>query len=406
VALAASSAVGSGMFIITVVLAAVTFSTPDAISVDPVNFKRDLLVYLVAVLLLTGVLMDSVIGIVQSVILALYYCLYLGYVFYTSKVEIGSASLPPAFDLASTKGGASDAKGTLAPVKKRREYHRGDGSASDELINWMKWQVDWDNMTPGQKYMAPFTVPVQLCMALTMPEVCEATITQSYALMLALCGPVFFLLSGGVLPLLGSVLPFNAGIYVLICCVIAAVGAFVAVPKEQGVTAAGGIPAVITFIQSVMWMHFAADQMVGLLEAAGRAFGMSDAFLGATLLAWGNCIGDFVTCLSVARAGQVGMAVAAVFAGPLFNLLGGMSIALLFENINVGVVEVVISNSTIILHAFIVITLAYIIFAVHTAKFELPKLMGAILLVMYGLFSITYTLTEVGWVFPGQWMSA
>ena len=38
-------------------------------------------------------------------------------------------------------------------------------------------------------------------------------------------------------------------------------------------------------------------------KTLGRMFGISDAILGLTVLAWGNSIGDFVSNLTVAKQG-------------------------------------------------------------------------------------------------------
>jgi len=61
--------------------------------------------------------------------------------------------------------------------------------------------------------------------------------------------------------------------------------------------------------------HLTAREGVAAALAAGKVAGISEEFLGATVLAWGNCVGDLMSCLAVARAGQAGMAVAACFAG-------------------------------------------------------------------------------------------
>jgi hypothetical protein len=44
------------------------------------------------------------------------------------------------------------------------------------------------------------------------------------------------------------------------------------------------------------------------IDALGKVAGISEEFLGATVLAWGNCVGDLMSNLAVARAGQAPMA--------------------------------------------------------------------------------------------------
>ena len=56
--------------------------------------------------------------------------------------------------------------------------------------------------------------------------------------------------------------------------------------------------------------------------------GINPSFLGLTLLAMGNSIGDLVADLAVSRLGFGELAITGCFAGPLFNILLGMGISL------------------------------------------------------------------------------
>jgi Ca2+/Na+ antiporter len=82
------------------------------------------------------------------------------------------------------------------------------------------------------------------------------------------------------------------------------------------------------FLTSVSWIIAIANEIVTLLVALGFALHVSAEILGLTVLAWGNSLGDFVADVSVARAGTPKMAIAACFAGPLFNLLLGLGMSL------------------------------------------------------------------------------
>lgn len=53
--------------------------------------------------------------------------------------------------------------------------------------------------------------------------------------------------------------------------------------------------------------------------------------LGLTFLAWGNSSGDLVTNLAVAKAGYPGMAIAGSYGGPLFNLLLGVGLPMVWN---------------------------------------------------------------------------
>ena len=57
------------------------------------------------------------------------------------------------------------------------------------------------------------------------------------------------------------------------------------------------------FFQSILWMNTTASELVSLLGAVGKVSGVSEALLGATVLAWGNSVGDFVSNTVVSREG-------------------------------------------------------------------------------------------------------
>ncbi len=76
--------------------------------------------------------------------------------------------------------------------------------------------------------------------------------------------------------------------------------------------------------------------MVNILETLGLTFNISTAFLGVTLLAWANSIGDVVSNVVLARQGFPRIAISACFGGPLFNLLLGFGIPFLIKTIQMN----------------------------------------------------------------------
>ena len=84
--------------------------------------------------------------------------------------------------------------------------------------------------------------------------------------------------------------------------------------------------AFLGFVISVGWIYLIANEIVSLLKAFGIFFGVSDAILGLTVLAWGNSIGDLVADIAIAKQGYPRMGFSACFGGPLFNLLLGIGL--------------------------------------------------------------------------------
>lgn len=66
--------------------------------------------------------------------------------------------------------------------------------------------------------------------------------------------------------------------------------------------------------------------------------------MGMTILAWGNSISDLVADVSMAKKGLANMAITACFAGPIFNILIGLSLGFLSLQKATGQEVIQISN--------------------------------------------------------------
>ena len=128
---------------------------------------------------------------------------------------------------------------------------------------------------------------------------------------------------------------------------------------------------------------------------AGLILGIPDAFLGLTVLAWGNSVADLVTDLGVARKESTAMAVAAIYAGPMLNLLLGLGIAFIIRDAEQSLlmppVTGVLLTSFIFLWSSLLLSLSVI--AWH--GFTCPKWYGYFLIVLNVLFSATVVVQAV-----------
>lgn len=73
----------------------------------------------------------------------------------------------------------------------------------------------------------------------------------------------------------------------------------------------------------------AAEELMFCLASLGTIAAIPGQFLGATVIAWGNSIGDFVANVALAKNGNAQIALAACFASPAFNLLIGLGLPML-----------------------------------------------------------------------------
>ncbi|GLD93044.1 hypothetical protein PINS_up001636 [Pythium insidiosum] len=92
----------------------------------------------------------------------------------------------------------------------------------------------------------------------------------------------------------------------------------------------------LAFVMSIVWIMNIADEVLAVLETLGSLFGISDSVLGVSVLAWGNSVGDLVSNTAIARDGFPTMAFAGCFAGPMFNLLVGLGLAVTIAIVSHG----------------------------------------------------------------------
>ncbi len=63
---------------------------------------------------------------------------------------------------------------------------------------------------------------------------------------------------------------------------------------------------------SIFWIYIIANELVSFLQSIGYILNVSRIILGATVLAWGNSIGDMVADVLMARQGLPQMGISEV----------------------------------------------------------------------------------------------
>jgi sodium/potassium/calcium exchanger 6 len=135
---------------------------------------------------------------------------------------------------------------------------------------------------------------------------------------------------------------------------------------------------------------------VATLGALGAVLGLKQAFLGATVLSWGNSLGDLVSDTTVARQGFPSMALAGVFAAPLFTLLCGLGGSFVFQTIARGPLSVKLDAPLYLLFVFLLLNLLHKCTVVpYCHSFTLSKKVGWMLIGFYACFFIVYTLNTI-----------
>mmetsp|Transcript_2193 Transcript_2193/g.2533 ORF Transcript_2193/g.2533 Transcript_2193/m.2533 type:complete len:220 (+) Transcript_2193:1359-2018(+) len=129
-----------------------------------------------------------------------------------------------------------------------------------------------------------------------------------------------------------SVPHFSFWIFQGIALIISIVICFTT-PLHHGPRRTMVIFSVFAFIMSIVWIYAIANILIDLIGVMGIIMGFKPAFLGITLLAWGNSVGDIMANMAFAKKGLAKMALIASFAAPLFDFLIGLGLSLVVKKI-------------------------------------------------------------------------
>lgn len=122
----------------------------------------------------------------------------------------------------------------------------------------------------------------------------------------------------------------------------------------------------------------------------GSATGIPESILGLTFLSWGSTCGDLMTTIAVAKAGYPGMAVAASYGGPVFNLLLGLGLPTLWNSIkDFPEVPLFVLDSATMLSVYLsVMILVGTLIAVALSGFRFPVKTPLVLVAAYIFYII------------------
>lgn len=288
----------------------------------------------------------------------------------------------------------------------RDEAESGDdhGTASTSDTDEARRPVVREIMNNLSHAFKKLKIPLITILRLTMPELGRSErLALREVIALPIVAPLFMLVATGILPGSMSLDAVCYGIAVSIFCSFILAHAW---PHIDGMRSIRAVLTTLAFFQSVLWMNTVASEVVSLLSAIGKVSGVSEALLGATVLAWGNSVGDFVSNTVVAYEGNPNMAIAACFAGPLMNLLVGTSFGLLLHISQYGpVTGYVMPNELVLLCGGLLFALGYaliIIPLVH--RWRIGKTAAYGMIAFYVLFSIIYALTSTHKIFAQPWI--
>lgn len=117
--------------------------------------------------------------------------------------------------------------------------------------------------------------------------------------------------------------------------------------------------------------------------------------IGGTILSWGETVPELVATFTLAKMGHSTMAIAGCFAGPVFNLMMGLGLPVLYQSIKQGALEMEVTNGIKLLVIQGVIILTVLVVAVPLVfNWRLHQQIGLALLGVYAIFQLFFVLVE------------
>lgn len=200
------------------------------------------------------------------------------------------------------------------------------------LYKTVKSEDPWKEMNWFQKIVyILIDLPFDFLRRITIPPSNDEQWDRRFAMVFPICSVIFFFLVSGMIdfteapPILFYIL---LGVGLLASIII-----YYTTKQQHAPQKMILLFAFFAFIMSIVWIWWVANILIDLLSLFGVVFNIKAAFLGITVLAWGNSVGDMMANSAVAKKGYARMAMTGCIAGPLFNLFFGLGVSLLKEAI-------------------------------------------------------------------------
>ncbi|XP_071788975.1 mitochondrial sodium/calcium exchanger protein-like [Asterias amurensis] len=386
--LAIGALFGAAVFITTVV--AGTISALKDFEIAQVSFLRDTIFLVGASYWTFYILYTGEIWTTEAIGFMLLYICYVCAVLIARQFEPVNVDQTPSHDEER-----SDEHAPLLGQKTRVEDNRCNQLRA-LLCDINPIDVEgWNSKGYIMRFFEIYKSPIKLLLQITIPLVRHDVDSWNRPLncFQVLIGPLWCTV---LTKSYGTVIVGGFCLWHLMLClgfILAAIVFFTSHPQEPPVYYIGF--AFLGFLTSVFWIFAIATEVVNILKMFGMVFDLSDAILGLTFLAWGNCIGDLVADIEMTKRGSPRMAISACFGGPLFNLLIGIGISCTIAAAkNRGVFYFRTDNLQLVLATGLVISLFTSMFFMIASGFRATKVYTVLLYILYTVFLLVALLTE------------
>ncbi|KAI4302709.1 hypothetical protein MLD38_038426 [Melastoma candidum] len=344
---------------------------------DAGSFIRDAGFYGIGAMFLFWVYLSGEIYLWQAIGFVGFYVFFVGLVFY---MDMGSANV-------ETKK-----VGNGGEMKELLSNDIENGTAKVELEGGKGWGRVKGTLC---QISGLWDVPISVILKLTIPQTSPADWNRYYASVnLIICPLALLYACNSFVPMDHAIVFLIPNTHVPLWFIVLLASSPLALLHffvEKEPPKSEQLPVTLAaFVMSVFWISTAAGELLNCLGALGNILELPPAFLGLTVLAWGNSVGDLVADVAVAKAGQPAMAMAGCFAGPMFNMLVGMGTALVIQTYDIFPEAYVLRFNISIVTAFVFLLLSLMgsLLVITWHRFRVPRYWGFCLVGLYAIFML------------------
>ncbi|CAE7938386.1 Slc8b1 [Symbiodinium sp. KB8] len=396
---------GAANFIAICVMAWIMLAQSGPTEVDGLPFLRDSIMCMLVTIFMVAVTWDNLITLTESISFFVLYVFYIALVllpgrlcFRTAHARAMNSEVELVFEPQmgtswENEEPTSPSQGSFLPLASESENEDPEG-------------FDAKLALPGLVYTRQSTVSLVLC-TLELPftlarSLCipSATWSRKERLLAAACpacGVLFMFLSYGGWEAFQASGQFPTWALALVAGLLASLAVLCA-SNPSHAPAWHLILLLWAVAAAVSWFNLLANECVAVLEAFGLNLGISSSVLGITVLAWGNCVGDLVADLSLAKQGRSKMAIAGVYGSPILSDLLGLGVALTSHVSQHGALESQLSKQNRIAAGSLVLGLLLSIAVFTLFRFRCPRGFAWVLLGHYTIFMALSIACELGYV--------
>lgn len=261
----------------------------------------------------------------------------------------------------------------------------------------VKSEDPWHELNWLQKIVyVLIDAPFDFLRRLTIPPANDEQWDRRFAVLFPICSIVFFFLVSGIIDFTEA--PPVLFYILLGIGLVASVAIFYTTKQQHAPRRTIIVFAFFAFLMALVWIWWVANVLIDMLSFFGILFDIKAAFLGITVLAWGNSVGDMMANSAVAKKGFARMAMTGCIAGPLFNLFFGLGVSLTKELIAGSEIHYTFENHNSIIPtvcgATLFVGLGFMFLSSILSKFYLHKWIGYVLIIYFILcMALLSTLT-------------